>query len=330
MLIDGGRGHTYAKWGTVLSKLLGDRRTIDLLVVTHIDADHIGGVLSMLGDADRSFEISRIWFNGYSQADAAQRQTAGSESFGTAQADELSRAIMEAGIPWNPETSGGPIHSDLTDTTFEVSHFLLTVLTPTRAKLGSMVTVWEKAMAEALAKESEPSKGREGLGTHEIDIAELSGTVDENDSSRPNGSSLCFLVEAFGIKMLLTGDCHPNDLTKAVNDRSENDGFPSKVDVFKLSHHGARKNTTRELLRSVAAEVYAISTNGRHGHPDGSTLAKIVSSSNELKTLAFNYRSSTNAHWDSGELKSKSRYRTLFPVAGSEGHICIEFLASDS
>lgn len=324
MLIDGGRGHTYSNWGPLLSKLLGRRRKIDLLVVTHIDADHIGGILSMLEHSDRDFDIGRIWFNGRAQVEAALNPDAGREEFGVAQADELSRAIVSAALSWNTETDGGPIHSELGEPAFDVGHFRMTVLTPTRAKLGSMASVWAKATSEALAEETQTPKGLEGLGTSPIDVAVLLSVADENDNSRPNGSSMSFLVEAFGRVLLLAGDAHPNDLAKAVAVRRNTDGLPLKVDIFKLSHHGARKNTTRELLGHVTADVYAISTNGRHGHPDGSTLAKVVRSNERSKILAFNYRTSATDSWNAEGLQSSENFLALFPDDGADGHLFVE------
>ena len=68
ILIDGGPAHTYPALRERILHLPADERRFELLVITHIDADHIEGVVRLLQDAEAlncSFE--RIWFNGRDQ-----------------------------------------------------------------------------------------------------------------------------------------------------------------------------------------------------------------------------------------------------------------------
>ncbi|MET0101609.1 MAG: hypothetical protein ABW078_07765 [Sedimenticola sp.] len=68
ILIDGGPAHTYPKLRERILHLPPDKRHFDLLVITHIDADHIEGVLRLLQDAPvLGCTFDRIWFNGSDQ-----------------------------------------------------------------------------------------------------------------------------------------------------------------------------------------------------------------------------------------------------------------------
>jgi glyoxylase-like metal-dependent hydrolase (beta-lactamase superfamily II) len=60
VLIDGGRSSAAPK----VKAFLGEDPELELLIVTHIDNDHIGGLLRLLrGPA--SPRPADIWFNGY-------------------------------------------------------------------------------------------------------------------------------------------------------------------------------------------------------------------------------------------------------------------------
>ncbi|MEK4760741.1 MBL fold metallo-hydrolase [Viridibacillus sp. FSL E2-0187] len=73
-------------------------------------------------------------------------------------------------------------------------------------------------------------------------------------------------------KFLFTGDAE----TKAENDMLKA-GVLSKVDVLKVSHHGAKEATTTSFLNKVKPTYAAISvssTNG-YGHPTSATLKRL-------------------------------------------------------
>src|SRR5688572_1883120 len=63
VLIDGGTPATAARLRARLERL--PDRHLDLLVVTHIDTDHIGGMVRLLRDPGFDFTIDDVWFNGF-------------------------------------------------------------------------------------------------------------------------------------------------------------------------------------------------------------------------------------------------------------------------
>lgn len=67
ILIDGGLGYTYKDFLKKEFKVLVDNgEKINLLINTHIDADHINGLISFLKDNNKKkyIEIEDVWFNG--------------------------------------------------------------------------------------------------------------------------------------------------------------------------------------------------------------------------------------------------------------------------
>ena len=66
ILIDGGYVDTYKAF--LLPKLVeiaDNGGVIDVLVVTHIDRDHISGIIRMLEEDKLPISIKEIWYNGY-------------------------------------------------------------------------------------------------------------------------------------------------------------------------------------------------------------------------------------------------------------------------
>ena len=68
ILIDGGPAHTYPALRERILHLPADNRHFELLIITHIDGDHIEGALRLLLDAEAlKCRFDRIWFNGREQ-----------------------------------------------------------------------------------------------------------------------------------------------------------------------------------------------------------------------------------------------------------------------
>jgi hypothetical protein len=109
ILIDGGPAHTYPALRERILHLPADDRRFELLLITHIDGDHIEGVIRLLQDAEAlDCHFERIWFNGRDQLDQVP-DPAGrplgalqGEILGVLIADyeaRCSRPVWNAGLP---------------------------------------------------------------------------------------------------------------------------------------------------------------------------------------------------------------------------------------
>jgi beta-lactamase superfamily II metal-dependent hydrolase len=69
ILIDGGPAPTYeAGLRRRIATLPEQKRMLELMVVTHIDADHIDGALILLQElAALKVRVDELWFNGWDQ-----------------------------------------------------------------------------------------------------------------------------------------------------------------------------------------------------------------------------------------------------------------------
>ena len=119
----------------------------------------------------------------------------------------------------------------------------------------------------------------------------------------------------------MAADAHPAQLEESIGRLSEKKKL--KVDLFKISHHGSKYNTTKKLLDMIDCSNFAFSSNGRHDLPSPQTVAKILKSTSNKKTLYFNYRQQWTELWDDDELKLNYNYEVVFPRS-VPGHIRIE------
>jgi beta-lactamase superfamily II metal-dependent hydrolase len=289
ILIDGGTPGTAALISKYLKKD-GACPPIDLVVVTHIDNDHIGGIVNLLKDREINAAIKEVWFNGVSRLGAPLPPNI--QSLSVAQGIELEK-ILSTDPRWNTRfgmtpislrSDQSPLHVPL------VKGVDIHILSPGSTQLDELKRNWEKEAAELEKQRQKKDKlpaGIGGLGA-EKNVAVLSRAKFEQDKAYANGSSIAFLLKTDEKTLLFTGDAFPRVIVEAAN--KYKDG-PINVDVFKVSHHGSAGNTDEDIVKKFPATRYLISTDGTHDHPDDETVARILGHSDpkSKKILVCNY-----------------------------------------
>jgi beta-lactamase superfamily II metal-dependent hydrolase len=314
ILIDAGTPATYKR--SLLPKIeeiINDEGVceFELFVVTHIDADHIGGALDLLRDANAAkVKIKQIWFNCF-----AHLTNQDPYSLGVDQAEDLTEFIIESGLSWNESFRRlavmVPDEGRLPEHVFEGM----------KLTLARLINSWRAAILEAGlrggmgASPGQDSEDNEALGDDD-DIEFLAEGEFDQDSTAPNGSSIAFLAEFDGVKVLFGADAHPSVLLSSAM-RVPLNGEIQKLTAFKLPHHGSRKNVSNELLEMFPADHYLISTNGsRFHHPDSEAIARVVvRKSRKRKFLYFNVGSDANEVWGRPNRQDSFRYLASFGEA---------------
>lgn len=336
IVIDGGPAASYE---TGLHKRLlqlpNQDRRIDLLVVTHIDTDHIDGSIILLRAAEQlGVRIGGIWFNAW-----AQLEQDPPEGFKPLQGEFLG-ALLD--FPryrerWNVPTAGLPIR--VPDEGPLPSYVLpegarATILSPGVPQINRLRARWASAL-----REFSPGDSAEALRRLEArreyqppaPVPVFGAASVGDDRSVANGSSIAFLLEYEGVSCLLAGDAHARvlatSLRRLAESRSPGRGGALRVDAFKLSHHGSLSNVSDELLSAVDCERWLVSTNGAvYGHPDRETAERIAQRSGEAPEILCNYQSKTTlALADNGP---RPRWHTSYPdkgvPAGPAGGILVD------
>jgi hypothetical protein len=326
ILIDGGPEYAFPH---ISERLPEGGCHFELLVITHVDRDHIGGILKLLTHLPESVTFGDIWFNAY-------RHLAPADLLGPTQGEMVSAVIEQRGLPWN-EAFGGrdeavKVGSDGAPRELPplAGGMKLTLLSPTMADLTRLKPVWEEEVAKHGIAPGVTDDALEELRRREDVPPDLLGKEEGpphpaqdaqepfvSDDSEANGSSIVLLAEFDRKKALLVGDAYPSLVKRSLGYLAEG---RFAVDALKLSHHGSKKNTDSELIKSVVCPRYLVSTDGAiYGHPHHAGIARTVVNVDEDATLCFNYRSQANHWWDDAAFKSTFGYATEFPAEGESG-----------
>lgn len=318
VLVDGGRASSYDQVKPVLASL--EPAHLDLLVVTHVDQDHVLGVLKLLEDEDH-VGVGEVWFNGYDHL-----KDVALETFGAKDGELLTTKLLEQHIPWNAAFEGRAIEHGSTPAGFD-DGARFHVVAPDRVLLEQLVAVWEEecrkhGLIPGVEAQAPPAiEGFEQLGA--LDIEKLAATPFDPDESKPNASSIAFLFEYDGVRILFTGDGDDRRMVESLKPLAEAEGGRVHLDALKVSHHGSAGNLSRELLELIDCPRYLISTNGaRHGHPDAVAMARILKYGGDSKELVFNYRERAT-DWDLPEWKEKYGYTVTVPPGDQDGRVTL-------
>jgi beta-lactamase superfamily II metal-dependent hydrolase len=265
ILIDGGLGSKYDMGlGSHLSA--SGEPDFEIVIVTHVDRDHIDGVVHAL--RGQHLQIADIWFNGRDELDALVN----GDTRGVRQGDELS-VLIPAGRR-NRVVDGKAIHVPPTGTLrFDLpGGASCTLLSPTRKRLEKLFDRWP----DQLRVVDDPTDDL--LTKLEDPLTRGLGEFGE-DTSVANGSSIAVLFESGGASLLLTGDAYAADLEVTIGQLlAERNETKLRVDLFKLSHHGSRQNMTDGLLALIDPGAVLVCTDGsKFHHPDEDALEKVRS-----------------------------------------------------
>lgn len=325
ILIDGGATGTYKRSLQRKLEKLGDKeRIFELLVVTHIDGDHITGILDLLKDNEIGFRAKDVWFNGYRHLPDEEIST-----LGPVQGEMLTDYLVRPGIRWNAAFDKGavvvPNSGQLPRRELE-GNVYLTVLSPTLEDLARLKPKWEDEVVKAgldpnakRPEEVETAPEVELLDASLPDVDELCAIPFSEDNSEANGTSIALLLEFEGHRLLLAGDAHPSVVRDSVHRLQKG---KLHIAACKLPHHGSKANVAPGLLQSLDCKTYVFSTNGAYfKHPDREAVARVIKCGATNPELVFNYRSKFNSIWDNKALQEEYGYSACFPKAGSEGSV---------
>lgn len=323
ILIDMGTEEVGLQVRDRLLSLPQSARQFELLVVTHVDRDHIGGVLTCLADADpiAGLTFQDVWFNGFSHL-SETAAPAELEPMGPAQGERLSTWLTKQ--HWNAAFGGGSVQRRPGQPPPRIclqDGLTLTILGPTPDRLGNLRKVWREEVAEALRKGTlaTVAPGLEQMGPKEPpvledseDLVALAESRTLIDTSEANGSSIALLLEYRGRTVLLAGDAFAEDLIAGIE--AVSGGGKLRLDAFKLPHHCSQSNVVKSMVEAVECDCWLISTDGtQFRHPDPIAVARIIRHSQIRPAhLAFNVPSKFNGWWDNDSWRHRYGYQTSY------------------
>jgi len=321
VLIDGGTLSTSG----VLRKRLAETPRLELAVVTHIDTDHIDGMLGLLKEPPPTLEFGEFWFNAYAQASPEGYLGAKQGEFLATELLELEKRTGRKF--WNTSTGrravmlpdAGPPLTVTLDGDMRV-----TVLGPTSQGLRRLYKNWDAVMREAGIEPGDPEEALRRLRESrryrpgwlgEENVEKLADEEFDEDRSPANGSSIVLLLEYETKTCMLTGDAYPSDIVAALGRLPKQGGRQrTQLVAFKVPHHGSANNNSNELYKAIDCARFLVSTNGTiYDHPDPQAIARILLNKRGPADLCFNYLPDQSRRWNSPSIMTKYEYTFRYP-----------------
>lgn len=271
----------------------GPKIPVSLGMVSHIDDDHINGLLKITNELTQAtsqepaaLEFKRFWFNSFEEIlggvpaavgpaasavaiqslatdflagidphqDAAEVQSIGQ---GRNLAVDLRTLMLEGNLPVDGLVVARPGQPP-----FDIDGAKVTVLGPMADRLEKLRKKWQKAL-----KKTGPAR--------QAALAELFLPDSKLDSSVPNLSSIVVLVEVGGRRLILSGDARGDDIVRAWTLLNLGPA-PATVDLVKMPHHGSIRNTSESFVKHFTADHYVFSANGKDDNPDPPVVEAMV------------------------------------------------------
>lgn len=171
LLIDGGTSKTYQKYlKTEIKYIKNLKQRINLMICTHMDNDHIGGLVQVLKE-ENAEPIENIWYNGfiqvinsrfYSQKDnkftdrddkildsiiTRGTRSDGEQEVGINDGMALGVLIEERKIPLNKEVEGEAISTEYIENSIEIMQdTMIIVLGPSKENILTVEDYWKNEM----------------------------------------------------------------------------------------------------------------------------------------------------------------------------------------
>ena len=329
VMIDGGPKTVYAEH--LKPRLLDIRKLrglgpqqplpVDLLMVSHVDDDHIQGILDLTRELRAAgagqaplVRVAGIWHNSFDDllGSTPKELTA-------SVASQFGAASLAGGLP---DDAAVDLGADASDADNEIAHATLSVLASIeqgyRLRGDAEALGWQRNPyfdGKLILADSKPRVIRDGLSFTAVgpmlpELKELQKKHDEwvrkqqekkttpesslaayVDKSVPNLSSIVMLAECGGKRILLTGDARGDKVMEGL----EADGLLKKggkihVDILKVPHHGSSNNVDQDFYDRISADHYVFSGDGEHGNPERESLEMLFKARSEAPfTIHFTY-----------------------------------------
>jgi hypothetical protein len=336
IVIDGGPAGVYK--GSLRPRLtaIKDARSpngalsIRMLMVSHLDDDHINGVLALLNDLvdkeeqgeELPYDIVTLWHNSFDdivgneseEMIAAVRPVAGGGALAAGLPLSRPGGAIAASVPQGRDVRNNAQKLALAlnapfknlvaapgkgKKTLAIGDGLkFTVLGPIENRIEELQIEWNAVLE------------KKGLAKNAEGQALAAAYLDE---SVYNLSSIVVLAEAGKKRMLLTGDARGDDVLKGLKSAGLLKGGGIHVDLLKLPHHGSDRNVETEFFRQITADHYVVSADGKHGNPEVSTLQMISDARGKDKfTIYLTNREKRLDQFFAAEKKKGKKYKVVF------------------
>jgi beta-lactamase superfamily II metal-dependent hydrolase len=259
ILVDGGLAKGTKTLVPHIRALNEAGKSLDLVVVTHVDNDHISGILSLFrNDFINKDFVKEVWFNG--KASASPTSDSAALKVGFDQGNKLSKLLRDKGIAFRGVIGNG-------NTIYADDMCKVSVLAPSKQALERVNSDWDSHDSLKVGSE---------IPDHDVPWAEFDDEDFIEDNSSTNRSSVVLYIEAVlsGKTAIFSGDSVPTEILNHVPLRQN-------LDLLKIPHHGSKSNTNKVLIQRLPAKRYIITAGSGSKKPHKKTLHTLFSNTEE-------------------------------------------------
>ena len=244
IMVDSGPATFGRNFFDMISEIYKSGEKIDMIILTHQDEDHIGGLLYTARQRN-NISADRVYMNCSCNAGDASKLNV---SLAAKQNDELYTLLIDRGLNVSEIIAGD---------SYDVDGMKIKVISPEQSF----------AVPEAqLAAQTQLS----GCNDRRMSFDDLAkAPIRLKDTSLSNKSSVVFTAEYKGARLLFTGDAFGNDILKGLCEYH----CGKKFDYIKLPHHGSVGNITEDWEK-IICQKFIILADGV-SHPNKQTIAKL-------------------------------------------------------
>ena len=270
LLIDAGVEGTYR----FIRPRLSVEAKLDAILITHVDYDHIGGFFKLLADSDYQLDKSlKVFLNTPSLI------LTSSDSDLVA----VDHGVKFEQILHDKEILPVPLYLGMNqENKVLINGLELQILSPTQLVIDELLKQWtasEIYQQYQIANKQQNNKvsAKEEALFSAKDILAKPPKPYEWEKDLLNASSIAFIASHNGNKILFLGDSNPTLIVTELDRLGFTKDNQLVIDLVKISHHGSKHNTTKELLDRISCDQYLISTDssGPSYHPAKESLILI-------------------------------------------------------
>lgn len=301
IIIDGG----CAECGRTVEKIIKqcdiNNEKIDMLVVTHVDKDHIGGLITGIASINKEVLQGCIQHIAFNTSQGFLSHSKSNVKFIGRPEDSVKVIINEGvGCSIGDAKSFYDIIKDkglkeklvdyiIAGMEIPIGNAKLTILSPDEKSLSKYMNEWKNE------KTCENAEGCSASFPKEIykDLSKLqTEKYPGSDSSPSNRASIAFMFEYDDIRILFLGDAAAPVYVKELRKHMKTDKL--SVNAVKMSHHGSSRNISKRFLEIVDTNIFMISSNGKtlrgqYTVPGKIAIAKLLKSKKNV-VLLNNYQ----------------------------------------
>ncbi len=288
ILIDGGIPRTYKE----IRKIANSINSLKGVILTHVDYDHIGGLLKIFNDEQI---VSKFKGPVYVNTPDLILTPKKESKVGLVHGENLRSLLKERKVDFYAALFDPDLSNEI-----KIDGLTLKLLSPNKEILEKLVATWNAELIKQNEKKEKVTESKVSL--RKKNFQSFDQIVEQDEGTKNwerdliNASSIAFIAEHNNKSILFLGDAHPDVLCNCLESMGYSHKDRLEIDIVKISHHGSKNNTTSRLLNLLRTNRYIISTNGAgpYYHPHREAIVRIAhfgkrKSVGDKVEIIFNY-----------------------------------------